>query len=90
MLLSRNTSVIAALDHILKDYNDLVYDLSASRNKPYLQVRVIDPDHTELDMSVAGYVCRELEQITGECFCVSAQVCADVWTHFRIREDKLL
>ena len=90
MLLSRNTKVIEALNRILKDYNDLVYDISESRNKPYLQVRVINPDYTEHNMSVAVYICRELEQITGECFSVQAYVGEGVWTHFRIREDKLL
>ena len=90
MLLSRSTEVIEALDHILKDYSYLVYDRSESRNKPYLQVRVINPHHTKHDISVAGYVCRELEQMTGKCFCVRAYVCADVWTYFRISEDKLL
>ena len=41
-------------------------------------------------MSVAGYVCRELEQKTGKCFYVRAYVCEDVWTYFRISEDELL
>ena len=90
MLLSRSPEVIETLNHILKDYNYLVYDISESRNKPYLQVRVIYPDHRELDISVAGVVCRKLEQMTGECFCVRAYMSADVWTHFRISEDKLL
>lgn len=90
MLLSRKTKVIEALNYILKDYSYLVYDISKSRNKPYLQVSVINPHHTKHDISIAGYVCRELEQMTGECFYVRAYVCADVWTHFRINEDKLL
>ncbi len=90
MLLSRNTVVIETLNHILKDYNYLVYDISESRKKPYLQVSVINPDHTAHDISVAGSVCRELEQMTGKCFCVRAYVSADVWTYFRISEDKLL
>ncbi len=90
ILLSRNTKVIEALNYILRDYNYLFYDISASRNKPYLQVRVVNPDHTEPDMSVAGYVCRELEQMTEICFYVHVYVCEDVWTHFRISEDKLL
>ena len=89
MLLSRNTEVIETLNHILKNYNFLVYDISESRNKPYLQVSVINPDHTEHDISVAGIVCRELEQMTRECFYVRAYVSTDVWTHFRISEDKL-
>ena len=90
MLLSRNTKVIEALDHILTDYNYLVYDISASRNKAYLQVSVINPDHPVRDVSVAGRVCRELEQITGESFSVCAYVCAGVWTYFTISEDKRL
>ena len=63
--------------------------MSESRNKPYLHVSVINPDYTEPDISVAGAVARELEQMTGECFCVRAYVSADVLTHFRISEDKL-
>lgn len=89
MLLSRNTEVIEALNHILKDYDFLVYDSSKSRRKPYLQVRVINPDHTMFDVSVAGIVCRQLEQRIGACFSVRAYVYADVLTEFRIREDKL-
>lgn len=90
MLLSRNTEVIETLNHILKDYDFLVYDNSKSRYKPYLQVRVINPDQTTFDVSVAGIVCRKLEQIIGECFSVRAYVYGDVLTHFRISEDKLL
>jgi hypothetical protein len=89
MLLSRNREVIEILNHILKDYDFLVYDLSKSRNKPYLQVRVINPERAQHDISVAGFVCRELGQMTGECLCVHAYVFADVLTHFRISEDKL-
>ncbi len=88
MLLSRNTEVIETLNHILNAYDFLVYDRSKSRYKPYLQVRVINPDHTACEVSVAGIVCRKLEQRIGESFSVRAYVNADVLTEFRILEDK--
>ena len=91
MLLSKDCEVVKNLKLILELYDHLEYDEAGSKNKDFLQVKVVNLD-VPRDISDAGNICRELEQITGKRFYVRTFVNAGFrnkeWTHFNIREDK--
>jgi hypothetical protein len=92
MQLWENQTIVDALKHILKDYDYLEYDETASKRVNALHVKVTRLN-AKRNISVAGKICKVLEKATGRRFFVPSVVShgsqnwITEWPWFNVREQ---